>query len=86
MAKKKNRQRQRTAQKRRQPTTKITRKDVEQGRDAIKTMIKGAVYLALFICFFALKIGDQTMYERASGLFSGDESADSKPAGERSAK
>lgn len=72
MAKKKNRNRRQTTQKR-QRSAQITKKDVEQGKDALKTMIKGAVFLALFICFFAFKIGDQTMYERTSALFTSDD-------------
>ena len=71
MAKKKNRAKRRKKQQQR--TVKITQRDIEQGHEAIKTMVKGAVFLGLFICFFALKIGDQTMYERLGSLFSADE-------------
>ena len=72
MAKKKNRARRRKKQQ--QHTVKITQRDIDQGHQAIKTMVKGAIFLGLFICFFALKIGDQTMYERLGSLFSADES------------
>ena len=71
MAKKKNR----AKSTRRAQSTKanqITAHDRARGRQAMKTMIKGAIGLALFICFFALKIGDETAYERAQGLFADD--------------
>ena len=71
MAKKKNRSRQR--KRNQQRTVKITQKDVIQGREAVKTMVKGAVILGLFICFFAFKIGNQTMYERTASIFTSDE-------------
>ena len=48
MAKKKNRSRRR--KQKQQQTVKITQKDIDQGRAAIKTLIKGAVILAIFIC------------------------------------
>ena len=73
MAKKKNRSRRR--KKNQQRTVKITQNDINQGREAIKTMVKGAVILGLFICFFAFKIGNQTMYERTASIFTSDEAA-----------
>ena len=68
MAKKKNRAK-RTRQVRSTQVNQITAQDREQGRAAIRTMVKGAIMLAVFICFFALKIQDKTMYERAQGIF-----------------
>ena len=71
MAKKKNRAKRR--KQKQQRTVQITQKDIDQGREAIRTMVKGAVILGLFIFFFAFKIGDQTMYERVASAFSSDE-------------
>lgn len=82
MAKKKNRSRRR--KQKQQQAVKITQKDIDQGREAIKTMIKGAIILAIFIFFFALKIGDQTMYERTASLFASDEASQSSVAPEKS--
>ena len=82
MAKKKNRSRRR--KQKQQQAVKITQKDIDQGREAIKTMIKGAIILAIFICFFAFKIGDQTMYERTASLFASDEAPQSSVVPEKS--
>lgn len=72
MAKKKNRSN-RNAQKL-QNSVKITAKDVKKGKDAIKTMVLGALILALFMGFFAFRIQNKTMFERVSDLFSSDTS------------
>ena len=82
MAKKKNRSRRR--KQKQQQTVKITQKDIDQGREAIRTMIKGAIILAIFICFFAFKIGDQTMYERTASLFTSGEAPQSSATPEKS--
>ena len=84
MAKKKNRSKRRKQQQQR--TVQITQKDIDQGREAIKTMVKGAIMLAIFICFFALKIGDQTMYERTASLFDSDESTQPGATEEKSSR
>ena len=84
MAKKKNRSKRRKQQQQR--TVQITQKDIDQGREAIKTMVKGAIMLAVFICFFALKIGEQTMYERTASLFDSDEPTQSKATKEKSSR
>ena len=68
MAKKKSRKGKVTKQ--RQREVKVTKKDIEQGKEAIKTMVTGMVLLAVFIGFFAIDVGDQTMYERVSSVFS----------------
>ena len=84
MAKKKNRAKRR--KQKQQRTVQITQKDIDQGREAIRTMIKGAIILGLFICFFAFKIGDQTMYERVASIFSSDEAKTPSVTEEKSSR
>ena len=85
MAKKKNRAK-RTRQVRSTQVNQITAQDREQGRAAIMTMVKGAVMLAVFICFFALKIQDKTMYERAQGIFADEAPAQSAQSANQNTK
>ena len=73
MAKKKTRKGKKSQQRQRQ--LKVTQKDVEQGKDAIKTMATGAVLLSLFMAFFALEISGETMYERVTSIFSAESSS-----------
>ena len=67
MAKKKNRKGKKNQQRRND--LKVTKKDVEQGKDAIKTMVMGMVILSLFMAFFAFDIGGETLFEKVSALF-----------------
>ena len=73
MAKRKNKSRQ--SAKKRRNDLKITKQDVQKGQEAIKTMLKGALILGLFMAFFAFRVQGQTMYERVSSIFAGDEPA-----------
>lgn len=66
MAKKKNRKGKKNQQRRRD--LKVTTKDVEQGKEAIRTMVVGMIILAIFMAFFAFDIGGETLFERVSGL------------------
>ena len=70
MAKKKTRKGKKTQQRRRE--LKVTKKDVEQGKDAIKTMLFGMALLSLFMIFFAFDIGGETLFERFSSMFSSE--------------
>lgn len=70
MAKKKTRKGKKTQQRRRE--LKVTQKDVEQGKDAIKTMLFGMVLLSLFMIFFAFDIGGETLFERLSSVFTSE--------------
>ena len=67
MAKKKTRKGKKTQQRKRD--LKVTTKDVEKGKEAVKTMVMGMIILSLFMAFFALDIGGETLFERVSTLF-----------------
>jgi hypothetical protein len=68
MAKKKTRKGKKTQQRRRD--LKVTPKDVEKGKEAIKTMVVGMAILSLFMIFFAFDIGGETLFERIASIFS----------------
>lgn len=68
MAKKKTQKGKKTQKRRRD--LQVTPKDVEKGREAIKTMIIGMAILSLFMFFFAFDIGGETLFEKISSIFS----------------
>ena len=55
--------------KQRKRDLKVTTKDVEQGKEAIKPMLFGVALLSLFMIFFAFDIGGETLFERLSSMF-----------------
>ena len=67
MAKKKTRKGKKTQQRRRE--LQVTKKDVEQGKEALRTMLLGMVLLSFFMIFFAFDIGGETLFERLSSVF-----------------
>ena len=68
MAKKKTRKGKKTQQRKRE--LQVTKKDVEQGKEAIRTMLIGMALLSLLMIFFAFDIGGETLFERLSSVFS----------------
>ena len=68
MAKKKTRKGKKTQQRKRE--LQVTKKDVEQGKEAIRTMLIGMALLSFFMIFFAFDIGGETLFERLSSVFS----------------
>lgn len=75
MAKRKTKRGNKAQQRQRQRENRVTQRDVEEGKAAIKTMVTGAIMLGLFMAFFAMEVGGETMYERVTSLFSADSSA-----------
>ncbi len=67
MAKKKTRKGKKTQQ--RQRELQVTQKDVEQGKEALKTMFIGMVLLSFVMIFFAFDVGGETLFERLSSVF-----------------
>ena len=72
MAKRKNKRGKKSQQRQRQRENRVTTRDVEEGKAAVKTMITGALLLGIFMAFFAMELGGETMYERVSSIFAAD--------------
>ena len=75
MAKKKSKRGKKSQQRQRQREYKVTQRDVEEGKAAIKTMVTGALMLGLFMAFFAVDFGGETMFERVTSIFSSEATA-----------
>ena len=65
MAKRKTKRGKKSQQRQRQRENRVTTRDVEEGKAAVKTMVTGALMLGLFMAFFAMEFDGETMYERS---------------------
>ena len=72
MAKRKTKRGKKSQQRQRQRENRVTTRDVEEGKAAVKTMVTGALMLGLFMAFFAMEFDGETMYERVSSIFAAD--------------